>query len=184
MLAEDVSIIEKAEGIQEKPITSYRVKLGIDNHWKWKWKSLSRVLLFATSWTIQFIEFSRPELEWETVSFSKGSSKPGIKPRSPALQVDSLSAELPGKRHYMATSLVCSLLSHLLCKGYAWNPPYKGKAVQLTLFSYFLDLLVFGIYSETSSKYQSVDPLDFSKKSEWFNTFCSPLFLPLLIWKL
>ena len=28
MLAEDVSIIEKAEGIQEKPVTSYRVKLG------------------------------------------------------------------------------------------------------------------------------------------------------------
>ena len=75
MLAEDVSIIEKAEGIQEKPVTSYMVKLGIDNHWKWKWKSLSRVLLFATTWTIQSTEFSRPELEWKTVSFSKGSSQ-------------------------------------------------------------------------------------------------------------
>ena len=27
----------------------------------WKWKSLSRVQLFATSWTIQSMEFSRPE---------------------------------------------------------------------------------------------------------------------------
>ena len=32
MLSEDVSIIEKVEGIQEKTVTSYRVKLGIDNH--------------------------------------------------------------------------------------------------------------------------------------------------------
>ena len=28
---------------------------------KWKWKFLSRVELFATLWTIQSIEFSRPE---------------------------------------------------------------------------------------------------------------------------
>ena len=28
---------------------------------KWKWKSFSRVRLFATPWTIQSIEFSRPE---------------------------------------------------------------------------------------------------------------------------
>ena len=27
----------------------------------WKWKSLSRVWLFATPWTIQSVEFSRPE---------------------------------------------------------------------------------------------------------------------------
>ena len=29
--------------------------------WKWKWKSLSCVWLFVTPWTMQFIEFSRPE---------------------------------------------------------------------------------------------------------------------------
>ena len=28
---------------------------------KWKWKSLSHVLLFATPWTVQSMEFSRPE---------------------------------------------------------------------------------------------------------------------------
>ena len=28
---------------------------------KWKWKSLIRVQLFATPWTIQSMEFSRPE---------------------------------------------------------------------------------------------------------------------------
>ena len=29
--------------------------------WKWNWKSLSRVPLFATPWTIESMDFSRPE---------------------------------------------------------------------------------------------------------------------------
>ena len=36
-------------------------------------------------------------LEQVTFPFSRGSSQPGIKPRSPALQADSLPAEPPGK---------------------------------------------------------------------------------------
>ena len=36
-------------------------------------------------------------LEWVAYPFSRGSSQPGIELRSPALQVDSLPAELPGK---------------------------------------------------------------------------------------
>ena len=36
-------------------------------------------------------------LEWVAVPFSSGSSKLGIKPRSPALQADSLLSEPPGK---------------------------------------------------------------------------------------
>ena len=35
---------------------------------KWKWKSLSRVRLFATPWTIQSMEFSRPDY-WSGVAF-------------------------------------------------------------------------------------------------------------------
>ena len=43
----------------------------------WKWKSLSHVWLFATSWAIQSMEFSRPELlVWVVVPFSRESSKP------------------------------------------------------------------------------------------------------------
>ena len=43
----------------------------------WKWKLLSRVQLFATPWTIQSMEFSRPEiLEWVAFPFSRGSSHP------------------------------------------------------------------------------------------------------------
>ena len=36
-------------------------------------------------------------LEWVAFPFSRGSSQPGIQSRSPALQVDSLPAEPPGK---------------------------------------------------------------------------------------
>ena len=36
-------------------------------------------------------------LEWVAIPFSKGFSNPGIKPRSPTLQADSLSAESQGK---------------------------------------------------------------------------------------
>ena len=36
-------------------------------------------------------------VEWVAISFSRGSSQLGIKPRSPALQADSLQSESPGK---------------------------------------------------------------------------------------
>ena len=36
-------------------------------------------------------------LEWVAIPFSRGSSHSGIKQRSPALQVNSLPSELPGK---------------------------------------------------------------------------------------
>ena len=63
-----------------------------------KWKSLSHVWLFATPWTIQSMEFSRPEYWSEWPFLSPGDiPNPGIEPRSSALQVDSLPAEPPGK---------------------------------------------------------------------------------------
>ena len=65
---------------------------------KRKWKSLSHGRLFATPWTTQSKEFSIPE-HWSGKPFpSPGDpSSPGIKPRSPTLQVNSLPAEPPGK---------------------------------------------------------------------------------------
>ena len=63
-----------------------------------KWKSLSLVQLFATPWTIQSMEFSRPEY-WSGLPFPSPGDllNPGIKPRSPTLQADSLPSEPPGK---------------------------------------------------------------------------------------
>ena len=59
---------------------------------------LSRVQLFATPRTIQSMEFSRPEY-WSGWPFPSPGRlpNPGIKPRSPALQADSLPAEPQGK---------------------------------------------------------------------------------------
>ena len=64
----------------------------------WKWKSLSHVWLFATPWTIQSMEFSMPEY-WSgwPFPFLGDLPNPGIKSRSPALQMNSLPAAPQGK---------------------------------------------------------------------------------------
>ena len=48
-------------------------------------------------------------LEWVAVTFSKGSSQPRDQPRSPALQVDSLPAEKPGKPKNTGVGTLCLL---------------------------------------------------------------------------
>ena len=65
--------------------------------------SLSRVQLFATLWTVAHeaplsMGFSRQEY-WSELPFPSPGDlpNPGIKPESPALQVDALPSELPGK---------------------------------------------------------------------------------------
>ena len=63
-----------------------------------KWKALSCVRLFVTPWTIQSMESFRPEY-WsgQPIPSPGDLSNPGIKHRSPLLQVDSLPAEPQGK---------------------------------------------------------------------------------------
>ena len=58
---------------------------------------LSRVRLFATPWTAESMEFSRPEY-WSGSPFTSPGDlpNPGIQPRSAAFQADSLPAEPPG----------------------------------------------------------------------------------------
>ena len=41
--------------------------------------------------------FQARKVEWVAISFSRGSSPPGIKPSSPAMQADSLLSEPPGR---------------------------------------------------------------------------------------
>ena len=74
-------IMSPKERLRSEILKKYAYKKGIS----WKWKSLSRVQLFATLWTIQSMEFSRPEywsgypfpiLEWVAFPFSRGSSQP------------------------------------------------------------------------------------------------------------
>ena len=71
---------------------------------KVKVKSFSRVRLFATPWTVAHqappsMGFSRQEY-WSGLPFpSLGYlPDPGIEPRSPALQADTLTSEPPGKK--------------------------------------------------------------------------------------
>ena len=68
-----------------------------------KVKSLSRVRLFASPWTVAHqaplsMGFSRQEY-WSGLPFTSPGDLPntGIEPRSPALQADSLLSERPGK---------------------------------------------------------------------------------------
>ena len=70
---------------------------------KVKVKSLSRVRLFATLWTVahqapQSMGFSRHEY-WSGLPFPSPGDLPDpvIQPRSPALQADALTAEPPGE---------------------------------------------------------------------------------------
>ena len=66
-------------------------------------KSLRRVRLFATPWTVAYkaplsMEFSGQEY-WSGLPFPSPGDlpNPGIEPGSPALQADALPSEPPGK---------------------------------------------------------------------------------------
>ena len=68
-----------------------------------KVKSLSRVQLFVTPWTIAYqappsMGFFRQEY-WSGLPFPSAGDlpDPGIEPRSPALEADTLTSESPGK---------------------------------------------------------------------------------------
>ena len=70
---------------------------------KVKVKSLSRIRLFATPWTVAYqaplsMEFSRQEY-WSGLPYPSPGDlpDPGIKPMSPALQADAIPSEPPWK---------------------------------------------------------------------------------------
>ena len=70
---------------------------------KVKVKSLSRIQLFATPWTVALqappsMEFSRQDY-WGGLPFPSPGDlpDPGIKPRLPTLQTDALLSKPPGK---------------------------------------------------------------------------------------
>ena len=85
-------------------------KIGINplHNYTVKWsemKSLSRVRLFMTPWTVACqaplsIGFSRQEY-WSGLPFPSPGDlpNPGIEPVSPALQTDTLPSEPPGAQH-------------------------------------------------------------------------------------
>ena len=77
-------------------------------------KSLSRVRLFATPWTVAYqappsMGFSRQEY-WSGLPFHSPGDlpDPGIEPGSPTFQADALTSEPPGKHHSFYLYKVCS----------------------------------------------------------------------------
>ena len=97
-----------------------------------KWvKSLSRVWLFATPWTIAYkaplsMEFSRQEY-WNGLPFPSPGDlpDPGIEPGSPALQADALPSEPPEK----STWCICRI-HHAKCRAgwsISWNQDFQEK---------------------------------------------------------
>ena len=81
-------------------------------------KSLSRVRLFATRWTVAYqaspsMGFSRQEY-WSGLPFPSPGDlpDPGIEPGSPALEADALTSEPP----MLFLILFCSM-SQILCSG-------------------------------------------------------------------
>ena len=82
-------------------------------------------------------------LEWVAVPFSRESSHPGIEPRSPALQVDSLPTESPGKPQNTGVGSLSFLQwifltqesnwGFLHCRKILYQLSYQGSP-QFTLF--------------------------------------------------
>ena len=118
---------------------------------KVKVKSLSRVLLFGTPWTVayqapQSMEFSRQEY-WSGLPFPSPGDlpNPGIEPGSPALQADALLSEPPGAT---SLTLACSKIVHLPFQdqlGLCWNV-YECLLYVCQLFEYgitFFSLLTY-----------------------------------------
>ena len=87
-------------------------------------KLLSRVLLFVTQWTVTYqaprsMEFSRQEY-WSGLPFPSPGDlpNPGIEPRSPALQTDTLPSEPLGKptlnvSYYIKTTYIYIYIKYI-----------------------------------------------------------------------
>ena len=102
-----------------------------------KVKSLSRVQLFRTPWTISYqaplsMEFSRPEY-WSGLPFPSPGDLPniGIEPGSPALQADALPSEPPGKPMISLKPTLIRLVSPAPTPMTALKLPFKSSVSDL-----------------------------------------------------
>ena len=86
-----------------------------------KVKSLSRVWLFVTPWTVAYqaplsMGFSRQEY-WSGLPFPSPGHlpNPGIKPGSPTLEADALTSEPPGKPKQMLSFGIYNIFVYCCC---------------------------------------------------------------------
>ena len=98
-------------------------------------KSLSRVQLFATPWTVAYqaspsMGFSRQEY-WSGLPFPSPGDLPnlGIEPGSPSLEADALTSEPPGKPLYSIHTALLSGEGNGTPLQYSWlENPMDGGA--------------------------------------------------------
>ena len=113
-------------------------------HWNrhWKWKSLRGVQLFVTWWTIQSMEFSRPEY-WSGSPFPSPGDLPNseIEPASPALQADSLLAEQQGKPKNTGVGSLSLLQQIFPTQELNWGPYIAGITNMLNCHCYYIGVL-------------------------------------------
>jgi len=92
------------------------------------WKLLNHVRLFATPWTIESMEFSKPEYQSGYPFPSPGDlPNSGIEPRFPALQADSLLAEPQGKPKNIAVGSLSLLPRIFPTQESNWGLLYCGR---------------------------------------------------------
>ena len=108
------------------------------------------VRLFAISWTLQSMEFSRPEYWNEKTLPSPGDlPNPGTEPRSPVLQEDSLPSERPGKPEKVSSNQIrmhVKYFSTRLSKEYTY---FTSLVVPCQICQgCILSLCLFSLYSE------------------------------------
>ena len=111
-------------------------------------KSLSRVRLFATLWTVAYqappsMGFSRQEY-WSGLPFPSPGDlpNPGIEPRSPALEADALTSEPPGKP-------INVILNGKKPKAFLLNSGVRHSCLlSLLLFNIILEVLDIAIRQE------------------------------------
>ena len=93
-------------------------------------------------------------LEWVAFPFSRGSSQPGIKPRSPALQTDSLPAEPQGKTKNTGVGTLSPYPAHLPdpgiepggllhCRGVLYQLSYQGSHNKKGEYCFFLMIICY-----------------------------------------
>ena len=109
-------------GLYWKTVKDININIDIDiKRDKVKAKFLSRVQLFATPWTVAYqapspMEFSRQEYGNGLLFPSPGDlPNPGIEPGPPALPVDTLPSEPPGKPYKAIKNIVGSTYRYCCC---------------------------------------------------------------------
>ena len=106
-----------------------KMQTSLTNKRVWTWKSLSRVQLFATPWTVAHqaplsMEFSRAEY-WSGLPFPSPGDlpNPGIKPKSPTLLMDSFTVWAQKINIYM---YVCVHIYTSFANKHSIIQPFEG----------------------------------------------------------